>query len=195
MTGMTIDYIVDYVMNSPMNTNRQILTDLLESLDIEVENKRYSVEEIANYVMNSSYNTNKAILIDMIESINKDDGGGEDEGIILFNGPIAKTITAELNYIDSDVFTDHGDKIKIIATGLKIDEDEPINFTKNFIFDYILNNGHTDPIININNKYYMRFDEYAENNYTRLEISDLDPTTVINSSFSCDNFKMILLQN
>ena len=127
-------------------------------------------------------------------TLNKDDGDGEDEGIILFNGPIAKTTMAELNYIYSNVFTEIGNKIKIIATGLKIDEDEPINFTKNFIFDHGLNNGYTDPIININNKYYMRFDEYGDNNYTRLEILDLEHQSM-NSSFSCDNFKMILLLN
>ena len=81
---MTIDYILDYVMNTPTNTNRKVLIDLLESLDIEVENKKYSVEEIADYVMNSSYNTNKAVLIDMIRSINKE-GGGDDEWITILD--------------------------------------------------------------------------------------------------------------
>ena len=63
---MTINDIVKYVMDDPLDTNRVILIRLLNELENEPEKEIYFVEDIVDYVMNTRYNTNRQVLISML---------------------------------------------------------------------------------------------------------------------------------
>ena len=87
---MEKDKIIEYLMNTPHNTNINILNSILD----EYENKN----EIIAYAMKTSYNMNRMVLEGLISD--------KPAGVIIYSDTITTTVKAGMSFADYDGTTE-----------------------------------------------------------------------------------------
>ena len=71
---MNIEQIMGYIMHTPHNTNRTILTQMLKEL-IKSDDK-LTIKQLIDYVMYAPHNTNRAIFTQMVKEVDESGAAG-----------------------------------------------------------------------------------------------------------------------